>query len=77
MDHAQQQERLSETERQIAEAKALISRQRAVLAQAAAWGHPLDAPKAALNVSQRSCRLPTGFGILTYRCSHEQEMNAV
>jgi hypothetical protein len=28
MDHAQQQERLSETERQIAEAKALISRQR-------------------------------------------------
>jgi hypothetical protein len=57
MDHAQQQELLSETERHIAEAKTLISRQRAVLAQAAAWGHPLDAPKATLNTRESSLRM--------------------
>ena len=57
MDHAQEQERLFETERYIAEAKALIARQRAVLERTARWGHPLDAAHATLDALESSLRM--------------------
>ena len=54
MDHAQLQKQLSATDSHIVEAKALIARQRAVLARARAVGYPLETAQATLDALESS-----------------------